>query len=151
MGWVFEITLKPDGEQPSERGDTVVVYEAESAEEAIDFANTSIQAVNEREGESLSWSIASIFANIGDNPAKGYKAQVIADSSGQWCSNALVFATVKEAQGYNADLYSRWTSVRQVRVIPIDEEPTHFWTDAGELGNIERPETARKPARSVQL
>jgi len=44
-----------------------------------------------------------------------YKAEVIADSSGQWCGNALRFATRKEAEDNVADLMMRWLAVRETR------------------------------------
>lgn len=50
-----------------------------------------------------------------------YKAEVIADNSGQWCSNQLRFATEDEARIYGTDLSRRWTLVRQLRVSTSDE------------------------------
>ena len=49
-----------------------------------------------------------------------YKVQVIADNSGTWCGNGLEFNTVDEAKNYAVDLFSRWTSVRQWRVVDAD-------------------------------
>jgi hypothetical protein len=46
-----------------------------------------------------------------------FKAEVIADSSGEWCSNGLRFATRKEAEAYGLDLSLRWTAVRDFRVV----------------------------------
>jgi hypothetical protein len=46
-----------------------------------------------------------------------WAAEVIADSSGKWCGNALRFASKTEAETYAADLAGRWTSVRQYHVI----------------------------------
>src|SRR5215472_1149589 len=46
-----------------------------------------------------------------DMAATSYKVEVIADSSGQWCSNALRFATEEEAKVYGDDLFMRWTAV----------------------------------------
>lgn len=53
---------------------------------------------------------------------RSYKAEVIADSSGQWCGNALRFATREEAEVYARDLFSRWTLVREWRVVESEEE-----------------------------
>lgn len=54
-----------------------------------------------------------------------WKAEVIADNSGQWVSNALRFATRKEAEDYVFDLMMRWTLVRDTRVVessdPVNE------------------------------
>lgn len=51
-----------------------------------------------------------------------YKPEVIADSSGKWCSNALRFATEAEATKYVADLAWRWTAVRETRVVPCEDD-----------------------------
>ena len=53
-----------------------------------------------------------------------FKPEVIADSSGKWCSNSLLFATEDEAQRYVKDLMWRWTAVRETRVVPSDEPVT---------------------------
>jgi hypothetical protein len=49
-----------------------------------------------------------------------YKVEVIADSSGKWCSNALRFDSVPAAQVYGADLAWRWTAVRRWRVFDCE-------------------------------
>jgi hypothetical protein len=56
-----------------------------------------------------------------------YKAEVIADSSGKWVSNSLVWATEAEAYQYVADLAGRWTLVRDTRVVEVTEEPNYKW------------------------
>jgi hypothetical protein len=48
---------------------------------------------------------------------RSFAAEVIADNSGQWVSNALRFATREAAEAYVKDLYSRWTAVREYRVV----------------------------------
>jgi hypothetical protein len=58
-----------------------------------------------------------------------FKAEVITDSSGQWSSNMLRFGTEAEAQSYGDDLYSRWTLVREVRVVPSDEPVNAEWAN----------------------
>lgn len=54
-----------------------------------------------------------------------FAVQVIADSSGKWCGNALRFATRKAADVYGHDLAARWTMVQAVRVVetldPVSE------------------------------
>ena len=50
-----------------------------------------------------------------------YKVEVIADNSGEWCSNALRFDTYATAEQYGSDLWMRWTAVREWRVVPSDE------------------------------
>jgi hypothetical protein len=53
-----------------------------------------------------------------------YKAEVIADSSGRWCSNALRFAARKEADDNVANLMMRWLAVRETRVVdPLGKTP----------------------------
>lgn len=54
---------------------------------------------------------------------KSYKVEVIADNSGEWCSNSLRFKTEAEAKEYGANLASRWTAVREWRVVPSEEGP----------------------------
>jgi hypothetical protein len=46
-----------------------------------------------------------------------WMAEVIADSSGKWCGNAVRFATKAEAEFYATDLSCRWTAVREHRVV----------------------------------
>lgn len=58
-----------------------------------------------------------------------WKAEVIADSTGKWCSNALRFATKGEAEIYGADLAMRWTLVREVRAVESDEPVNHAITE----------------------
>jgi len=52
---------------------------------------------------------------------ESFKAEVQADSSGTWASNALRFATTEEAEAYAEDLASRWTLVRETRVVASDD------------------------------
>jgi hypothetical protein len=59
----------------------------------------------------------------------GYKGEVIADSSGNWAGNALVFPSEAEAKGYLVDLARRWTLVQDTRVVEVDEEPNYKWVD----------------------
>ncbi len=53
-----------------------------------------------------------------------WKAEVIADSSGQWCSNGLRFTTEDDALRYAKDLAFRWWSVRDFRVVESDDPVT---------------------------
>lgn len=54
-----------------------------------------------------------------------FKAEVIADSSGKWVGNSLVFPDAEQAADYAADLASRWTLVRDTRVVETDEEANY--------------------------
>lgn len=49
--------------------------------------------------------------------SKSWMAEVIADSSGKWCGNALRFPTKEMAEEYARDLFSRWTAVKEWRVV----------------------------------
>ena len=63
-----------------------------------------------------------------------YKAEVIADASGKWCSSALRFATQAEAAAYASDLFGRWTAVRETRVTESDEPVNYAWRDGRAVG-----------------
>lgn len=53
-----------------------------------------------------------------------FKVEVIADGSGQWCGNALRFETREQAERYARDLSSRWTAVREWRVVESPDPVT---------------------------
>ncbi len=55
-----------------------------------------------------------------------FKPEVIADSSGQWCGNALRFATREEADANVQDLMMRWFAVRETRVVESDDDPINY-------------------------
>src|ERR1700737_731206 len=50
-----------------------------------------------------------------------FKPEVIADTSGKWCGNALCFATSEEAEANVRDLMMRWFAVREIRVVESDD------------------------------
>jgi len=50
-----------------------------------------------------------------------WKPEVIADNSGKWVSNALRFATEKEARDSVNDLACRWMLVREWRAAPSND------------------------------
>lgn len=62
-----------------------------------------------------------------------YAAEVIADGTGQWVGNQLRFETFNEAESYVADLYSRWTSVSQTRVVPSLDPVNCRWKDGRQV------------------
>lgn len=70
-----------------------------------------------------------------------YAPEVIADSSGKWCGNALRFATREEAEQNVASLAWSWTSVRDTRVVESDDAPNYRWLN-GEPQAIEPPRPA---------
>jgi hypothetical protein len=49
--------------------------------------------------------------------ATDYRVEVIADESGQWAGNSLHFGSVEAAEAWARDLWSRWTLVREWRVV----------------------------------
>jgi hypothetical protein len=62
---------------------------------------------------------------------KSFAPQVIADSTGNWTGNALRFATREEAEGNVRNLYSRWTLVRETRVVESTDAVNYRWTHKG--------------------
>ena len=58
-----------------------------------------------------------------------FKPEVIADSSGEWCPNALAFATREEAEANVRDLMGRWMAVRETRVVESDEPVNYAWVN----------------------
>jgi len=72
-----------------------------------------------------------------------FKPEVIADASGKWCGNGLTFNTEAEALAYVNDLMWRWTSVRETRVVEVDDPATHYWDgdkqSAGRIADLPEP------------
>lgn len=60
-----------------------------------------------------------------------FAPEVIADSSGKWCGNALRFATREEAEANARNLASRWLLVRDTRAVESADPVNCRWTDAG--------------------
>ena len=58
-----------------------------------------------------------------------WKPEVIADSSGKWCGNALRFATREEAAANVRDLMMRWFAVRDTRVVKTDDPANYQYFD----------------------
>lgn len=52
---------------------------------------------------------------------QSYKVEVIADNSGEWCSNGQRYATEAEARTAGKSLAGRWTAVREMRVTPSED------------------------------
>lgn len=50
-----------------------------------------------------------------------WKVEVIADSSGKWCGNAMRYDTKEEAEKAAFDLAMRWMAVRDWRVVEAVE------------------------------
>jgi hypothetical protein len=58
-----------------------------------------------------------------------FKPEVIADTSGKWCGNALCFATREEAEANVSDLVMRWFAVRETRVLVSDDSVNYRYVD----------------------
>lgn len=78
-----------------------------------------------------------------------FRSEVIADSSGEWVGNSVVFETKQEAEDYVRDLSWRWTLVRETRVVPTDEPANYRWVDAGQ-SHDERLIAIKDVAKPVQ-
>lgn len=57
-----------------------------------------------------------------------FAAQVVADSTGKFVGNALRFATKEEAERYAQDLFNRWMSCTDKRVVETDD-PVNYTFD----------------------
>ena len=53
-----------------------------------------------------------------------FKIEVIADRSGNWAGNAMVYDTFEKAKSAARDLASRWMLVTKARVVEFDESET---------------------------
>jgi hypothetical protein len=53
---------------------------------------------------------------------RGFKVEVIADSSGNWAGNGLTFETASDAETYAKDLARRWTLVSDWRIVEVCPE-----------------------------
>jgi hypothetical protein len=58
-----------------------------------------------------------------------YKIEVVADSSGEWCGNAIRLVHEQEALDYGKDLAWRWTAVREMRVVPSNDPVNYRWVN----------------------
>ena len=56
---------------------------------------------------------------------KSYRPMV--KVSGEWCGNALRFATEEEARLSACDLFHRWTLCADYRADESDDEPNYRW------------------------
>lgn len=71
-------------------------------------------------------------------PPASWKVEVIADSSGQWCGNAVRYASKKAAEIGAADLAWRWLAVRDWRVVESDE-PANYDIVDGKMISLGAP------------
>jgi hypothetical protein len=63
------------------------------------------------------------------------KPEVIADTSGKWCGNALRFASREVAETNVRNLMMRWLAVRETRVVESDD-PVNYRYINGRLESI---------------
>lgn len=68
-----------------------------------------------------------------------WKPEVIADSTGKWCGNALRFATRQEAESQVRDLSMRWFAVRETRAVE-SPDPVNYRYVNGSLLTLEQSE-----------
>ena len=64
-----------------------------------------------------------------------FKTAVKVRGEQSWSYNALVFATVQEAEAYGLDLSHRWLSVEKWEAQPSDE-PVNYQFTNGELAEV---------------
>jgi hypothetical protein len=91
-----------------------------------DTSKRAMHAAKRTVAHNMAISVARVRAAVARHAMRqlhrSYKVEVIADGSGTWCSNALRFATAEEADAYGTDLASRWTLVREWRVVATTDE-----------------------------
>ena len=73
-----------------------------------------------------------------------FKPEVIADTSANWCGNALRFATREEAEANVQDLMMRWFAVTETRAVEGDDPVNYRYVD-GRLESL--TSEAATPAR----
>lgn len=55
-----------------------------------------------------------------------YKVWVLNAGENTYATNSLEFKTVEEAKAYGRDLFSRWLSLKEWAVLPVDKKFTGF-------------------------
>jgi hypothetical protein len=70
-----------------------------------------------------------------------FKPEVIADTSGKWCDNALRFVTRAEAEANAGDLMMRWFAVRETRIVE-SVDPVNYRYVNGRLESFKQEELA---------
>jgi len=69
---------------------------------------------------------------------QSYKVGVLTPGDREWVYNGLRFASAGEARAYGADLYARWTAVRDVTVTPCADVPNYAYI-GGRVVALELP------------
>src|ERR1700730_14871373 len=75
-----------------------------------------------------------------------FKPEVIADTSGKWCDNALRLAPREEAEANVRDLMMRWFAVRETRIVESVDPVNYRYVD-GRLESL--TSAAATPAQGV--
>lgn len=68
--------------------------------------------------------------------------EVVADSSGKFCGNEIRLASKEEAKAYASDLYSRWTLVREWRVVESTDSVNYTFSNERLVAVTKSGETA---------
>ncbi len=61
-----------------------------------------------------------------------WKPEIQVAGDPKWYDNAVRFKTELEARKYAADLFYRWTSAKEWRVVKVDEPANSAWVN-GEM------------------
>ena len=80
------------------------------------------------------WTARGIGPEAAEVPTS-FAPEVIADSSGEWCGNALRFATRAEAELNVQALMMRWMLVRETRVVE-SKDPVNYRYENGQLTEV---------------
>jgi hypothetical protein len=59
-----------------------------------------------------------------------FKAEIIADSTGEWTANNCAYETREEADHAGRDLMGRWMAVREMRVVESPGQINARWNPA---------------------
>jgi len=76
--------------------------------------------------------------------AKSWRCGCKTAGDTDWSFNGLVFATAEEAKAYGADLFSRWTELKEYQPIACDLPLTAKWD--GKLIHLDEKKEEQKPA-----
>jgi len=66
---------------------------------------------------------------MADGQCVGYKAEVLVEN--EWLSNGIVFATLKEAEGYASALWRSWLLAKEHRVVSTIATPNYRFIGPG--------------------
>ena len=58
---------------------------------------------------------------------ESFKVEVLAHGGSTWASNGCRFGSETEAALYAVDLASRWTGVKDTRIVPSTDPVSYVW------------------------